>query len=782
MKDNGRWQQRILGGAMCLVLLLTSACGAKTTAPAADPGVQTAAEPAPQPAGQEEKPAEPAAVPESKGGTDAPFARPVLYTGAETAEEAPAAKVPDYQVAPDLSNVENATYDEFSYLPESWKKQLADDGFIVSEYGEREFFEVYEWNRYMMTPNYVTVDSMMHTYHLYFAYLMKTIERETLFDKVSDLTDRMLDISLSQLEVLRAVKDKNATAQEMFGAAERNTAFFAVAKALLETGWKPANEPAIAADEAVLAMADAELALVRSEAGIGISPLSGQAQEMEDYTQYKPRGYYDTDEKLQRYFRAMMWYGRRNFKQSEASSDMSALLMTIGMDDAAYADWADIYAVTSFFAGTSDDNGLCEYQPLVKEAYGKTSGELNRALAETAADEKGWESFHALTAKLDPPAINSVPMEDDDGATDKAEENAGFRFMGQRFTLDAAIYQRLIYSNVKENPAGDNRMLPDALDVPAVLGSETAKEILKKQGAFDYQNYEQNFTELQSKIAGAPAAADTASLYAGWLHTLKPLLTVKGEGYPMYMRGEKWARRALECFLGSYAELKHDTILYAKQVMAELGGGEEEVKDDRGYVEPEPVVYARFVRLARGTAAGLKELGFLSENADRDLERLAGIADKLETISRKELADEVPTEEEFEFIRCFGGDLEHFWMEARSEDAEDPSYFTSDEFPAALVADIATDPNGQVLEIANENPVTIYVIVPVDGKLKIAKGGVFSFYQFTQPIDGRLTDHEWYVMLGLEPDDNGEYHYQGDLMPEKSAWTLDYRVSYDTES
>ena len=119
MKDKDRWQQRILGGAMCLVLLLTSACGAKTPAPEADPGAQTAAEPAPQPAGQEEKPAEPAVIPQSKGGTDAPFARPVLYTGAETAEEAPAAKVPDYQVAPDLSNVENAAYDEFSYLPES---------------------------------------------------------------------------------------------------------------------------------------------------------------------------------------------------------------------------------------------------------------------------------------------------------------------------------------------------------------------------------------------------------------------------------------------------------------------------------------------------------------------------------------------------------------------------------------------------------------------------------------------------------------------------------------
>ena len=56
-----------------------------------------------------------------------------------------------------------------------------------------------------------------------------------------------------------------------------------------------------------------------------------------------------------------------------------------------------------------------------------------------------------------------------------------------------------------------------------------------------------------------------------------------------------------ECFAGSYTELKHDTVLYSKQVMAEMGGGMEEEPDDRGYVEPEPVVYERFASLAEQT-------------------------------------------------------------------------------------------------------------------------------------------------------------------------------------
>ncbi len=41
--------------------------------------------------------------------------------------------------------------------------------------------------------------------------------------------------------------------------------------------------------------------------------------------------------------------------------------------------------------------------------------------------------------------------------------------MGQRFTIDAAIMQQLIYHNVQQNSFGDNRMLPDVLDVPAAL-------------------------------------------------------------------------------------------------------------------------------------------------------------------------------------------------------------------------------------------------------------------------------------------------------------------------
>ena len=169
----------------------------------------------------------------------------------------------------------------------------------------------------------------------------------------------------------------------------------------------------------------------------------------------------------------------------------------------------------------------------------------------------------------------------------------------------------------------------------------------------------------------------------------------------------------------------------------------------------------------------------LSADAKRDLGRLQEMADTLRVISEKELKDEVLSDDEYEFIRIYGGEIEHFWQEAYKDEAEDPKYMTSREFPAPLVVDVATDPNGSVLELATGNPALLTVIVPVDGTLRIATGAVYSFYEFTQPLDQRMTDHEWRVALGIDPDDDGEYHWEQEELPDKPAWTESYRGYYE---
>jgi hypothetical protein len=319
--------------------------------------------------------------------------------------------------------------------------------------------------------------------------------------------------------------------------------------------------------------------------------------------------------------------------------------------------------------------------------------------------------------------------------------------MGQRFTPDASIFQRLIYREVEENSRGERRMLPRALDIPAALGSGEAYSILEAAGETDYAGYVDNMNRLREGIAGLDEKTWVQNLYWGWLYTLDALLEEKGEGFPSFMCSKAWIRKDLNTFLASWTELKHDTILYAKQVYAEMGGGMTGV-DDRGYVEPNPYLYARLAGLVKMTREGLDSRELLGERDRESLKRLEQLALSLKTISEKELADVVLSEEEYDLIRSYGGQLEHFWLEALRDTGVDHRSAIGDN-PAALVADVATDPGGTVLEEATGHIFEIYAVVPVDGTLRIARGGVYSHYEFSWPLVDRLTDRKWHEMLDL---------------------------------
>lgn len=723
---------------LALTLSASLLCGC-TGQPGQDTSTQTTT-----PASQEKTDTQTA----SSAQTNAIGERPLLVQTVTKSQGAITAQVEPYSLASDLSNVENLW--QF-YLDEALIEKLAENGFVVSGNSGMEFFEIYESNRYAMIPNFVTVDSLMHTYHVYFSYLLKNIEKNSLSDSLLQLSQRMLTNSISQYDLLKGT--------EWESAAKRNIAFFTVGTKLLDDS---TQIPEIVKDVVTY-----ELSLIHQADGIYMSQV---ISDEEDYSQYKPRGYYEGDSQLEAYFKAMMWYGRIHFKQEKEDMDRSALLITKALDTdvQAYQLWSAIYAVTSFFAGASDDLGVCEYAPVIHEVYGDNATE-----EDLIGDGNAFLDFHAKTASLPTPQINSIPIAD-------GEENVipGFRFMGQRFTIDAFVMQRLIYSSVKENSTGEKRMLPDVLDVPAALGSDIALGILEESGATEYQGYSENMEKLRTSLQEAGDTLWSASLYASWLHTLQPLLMEKGEGYPIFMQSEEWSKKDLECFAGSFTELKHDTILYSKQVMAEMGGGMEEEPDDRGYVEPEPLVYERFTTLATKTLDGLKQYRMLSDADEENLSRLAELANQLYTISIKELSNETLTDDEYELIRSYGGNIEHFWYDAmKAENQSD--VISSKEYPSALVVDIATDPNGTVLEAATGNPSQITVAVMVDGRLKLATGSVYSFYQFTQPIDDRLTDSQWRWMMGIQA--NGEGYYNTDEKIKQPSWTDSYRYRYEWE-
>lgn len=665
--------------------------------------------------------------------------------------------VPSYKVEEDLSNVvihPNLQYvldpneeNEYNH-PAEVRRLLAQNGFAVKPSYADEFFDVYESNRYGQIPNFITVDSLMHTYHLYFAYLMKTSEKSYIADELLSLSKAMLEYSAEQYEELKGTEWEEA--------ALNNLALFYIGGKLQDDSIKEPIE-----DSSFSELVAGEIKAIMDAEGIDICEITGK---YEDYSQYKPRGYYDGDEQLEKYFRAMMWYGRIPFALDSEQMVKSAILQTCALTQV-QDKWNSIYKVTSFFAGASDDPGYIELGELVTKNYGqipdcKTLVSDNSAFSAVMADAKD----------LKMPEINSIPVEEGDNPVIPS-----YRFMGQRFTIDAAIMQRLVYSSVKENPAGDRRYLPDALDTPAALGSDLAMKILEEKGATEFENYTDNMTIVSQHFNNDDPQFWNASLYVGWLNTLRPLLEEKGEGYPSYMQSSEWTKKNLETFAGSYAELKHDTILYAKQLMAEMGGGDEEILDDRGYVDPQPVIYSRFKFLSEKTKEGLEGYGMINDSSKEDLDKLAEISGTLLAISEKELRNESLSDDDYEFIRSYGGYIEHFWREANKEDdGEIPS--CSDQAPGSIVADIATDPNGTVLEVATGKVDNVYVVFPIEGELHVAVGSVYSFYQFESDIGNRLTDNEWRQLLdGGYLDDNWNW-VEVENPIERADWTKSYRV------
>ncbi len=661
-----------------------------------------------------------------------------------------------YDLPVDLATLGN--YGQFE-LDDAQAALLAQNGFVVRPGEWLEFFSLYENARYQEIPVFVTTDSVYHVYHLLFDKMLRDLERERFEPDIRALSAACVEAAQA-LHVELAGTELEQDARSVL-------AYFAVAHALIDPG---AATPPEVAD-----LVQAELALITAHQGFGASAIFGQGCPencdpcdpmpppecldqpcmCEDYSQYVPRGHYTRSEQLERYFRAMMWYGRINMRLQKPNETRMALLITYilrntEVDGRLASDvWARVYDPTVFIVGKADDLGFHEYGALWDAVFG------TGAPVSDIADDAKFAAFVEAARQLPPPQINSMWVYIWE---DKEQVTQGFRFMGQRFVLDGYMFEELTWREV--GTMEDPRWLPKGLDVMAVLGSEEAYTILDEMGETAYVNYPEQMEKLRGEVSALELDSWTQNLYWNWLYALHPLLEAKGQQYPAFMQTQAWARKDVHTALGSWTELKHDTILYAKQMMAELGGGPPP-EPPHGWVEPNPEAYARLLALTRMTRDGLQRRGLLTENTDANLMRLDSLLEFLLDVAHRELAGKPLTVEDYERIKFYGGELEAMTLAAADQEGEGAPFFEEDD-QAALVADVATG-GDTVLEEAIGRIFEIYVAVPDgEGGLLVAKGGVFSYYEFPWPMDDRLTDESWRAML-----DTGE-------APGRPAWTASF--------
>jgi Tol biopolymer transport system component len=447
-----------------------------------------------------------------------------------------------------------------------------------------------------------------------------------------------------------------------------------------------------------------EVAKIKGASGSGES-LFGKKLFYDDFL---IRGKYERDEDLRKYFQALKWFQtfRFNLKKEKDRKWVAEILNVITSPEV-YSPIERINNVLKDMIGESRYYGPLTLKKLSKEA-----------------------SLPAVRPTL--PWIEIKDL---------------FQLFPVFYTLDAFVFDELVTHTDRKETVGTRenpRVLPFGMDMMAAFGSEEAKKILLdelKEGRFE--NYEKRLNELMNKINNFSQNVWDQNLYNIWLDTLSTLLKNPYPNAPDFTHSRAWKRKQLNTALGSWVNLRYETIGYVEQVGAEAGeGGYERLSIGlpRGYVEPNPLFFKKlndgFQRIAKEFGGMIKNVELRKAVLER-IERYRNHLKILEKIAQKEV-DNIPlTDDEYREILYIGRTIEHFILimnSINSNRKQEGGLANPDSIKKVVDVQKFRD-NSSVLILyealgpANE----INVIVPYYGRRQVVKGPVYSYYEFRSP-------------------------------------------------
>jgi hypothetical protein len=609
---------------------------------------------------------------------------------------------------------------------EEVKDALLANGFVVIPGYAALFQDVYGKAEYDNHAMFVTTDVAYHMLHLAFSKVLRDTEQDTMLPVLEQLVGDALAAARAQESSYQgtALEDMSSRVTQLFEAAGTLLG--------LDVGH-------------IGPLAQSEVDLATEAAQLTASPITGfngceptdSPRGCVDFSLFKPRGHYTRNAELERYFRAMSLFGQEgaSFIASDLNGQITvdapsmqfALLLSRVMDDPTIRhDWQLVYEPTAFMVGLADD-----YTPY-EVAAADTGGDVNDG---SYLLQVGETLLAARSVGINP-------------------EAASVRIMGARFVIDSYILDQLAWPNVGEEEPVKRRVYMSPLDVAAAMGSDLALDVQHQAGESLYLHYDDQMDAMRTMISARTESEWAGTVYDAWLASFEPVWREHGSTYPPFMRTDEWTAKDLNTGLGSYTELKHDTILYAKQAFAAEGGGEWSDVPPRHWVEPEPAAFARISEVASLLQDGLHDRGLLDAADDALLTDLQTFVDRLGRIAGDELAGRAISDADNDWLGSVGSLLEGLWYASADTDPDTGAVAAADS-KDALVADIART-SFHLLEIGTGAIDEILVLVPNDnGRFQVALGGVYSYYEFWRSEDqGRLTDEEWWDVLdsGSPPD------------------------------
>jgi hypothetical protein len=409
-----------------------------------------------------------------------------------------------------------------------------------------------------------------------------------------------------------------------------------------------------------------------------------------------------------------------------------------------YNEWESMNRIIQFMVGEPDSMNLHMLTKLMEEADVQSiedlfDNETQRHVVEIM-NEKGYGVQRICSHFLASHPMDPKP----------AQMPKSFTFMGQRFTVDSHVFSNVVYDRILVNGKKVERLLPDPLDAMFVLGNNRALHHLENE--ITTWQYQGTLHILRYLLDQYDSEFWTSNLYNGWLDTLRILSgPFEDPGLPKSVRTPAYRDKLLHTQLASWAELRHDTILYVKQsytayIICEYPDG---------YVEPVPDFYRKIKEFSRRACdifsdCDLEIPDYCKRSYSSHFLEFANTMQQLETIAQKQLEGLPRTAEETQFIK--NTIIEHKTMSGctyiTNHEGWYPRLFYRDTedcvLPDFIVADVHTDFNEeQILHVGVGKIHVIYFTAETCTGPTIYVGPVFSYYEKVEHNMHRLNDEEW---------------------------------------
>jgi hypothetical protein len=675
---------------------------------------------------------------------------------------------------------------------------LSRRGFVSLDHGQRYSFGSMYYAIYTRDlPVFITSDSILHAMHRSYDDVMMQIESEFFLLALDEVLSRCHD------EVAERAKANNG--KTAIGWAGQNImdvdVYLSVARNLLKGAGAKQGGPVgirndvwneeilvhsrFGQDQKVMELLKLvqSLKLQNPQAGDRLTEIYGGRRPV-DYSQFKPRGHYSKSAVLKRYFRTMMWLGRADTGfnvlppdpvsgiQADSRRELAsaALLTTVLNDSGAAKRLRQMDSIIEFFVGQSDSLNPAEMTRFLQQRVVPYAGDRNsKAIVDGMQRElvEGGFGKQMIRSQL----VFSNPYD-----SYQVPPPSIFQMFGQRYVLDSFVLSKVVYDSIIYRDQKMRRMMPQGLDVMCALGNNEAISLLSKDlKEFRYSaqlKASQDFVELHKPVFWKD------NLYNIWLSSLRTLdddLSAE-KHLPSAMKTHAWQMKQLQTQLASWSELRHNTVLYAKQsytagVLCEY---------PTGYVEPYPQLYAQIRLYAEEAARRIaatdytfgdkdvaKRLKAVQQAHVKFFTKMGETLGQLELLANKELAAEPFNEAEVAWLKKT--------IDKRGGGSGPPQYdgWYSDLFYRGgiraeawdpTIVDIHTDPNSkEVLEAGVGNCNFLVVAVDSEDDKMIYVGPAYSYYEFHEPAGNRLTDQQWQKRI------------VANQLPSRPAWTGEFQ-------